>query len=226
MLFRFPILALLAILAIVLGTERLGRPLTDDEKKRLGALLRAHDYPAVRLVALRFAHRLTRSRARAEDLMARVDERLVRLGWDPDQVSLARYLCRVTWSEWTNTAVEDAKIKKAEKAYLRDLEVSEGLSVPSIEQRAAEREAEEQAAALAKVQLDKLRAWFEGAGDTVNVLWLDAALAQGTAQLNLKQLAAECGRDVAEFYAAAKRRTRAVQRLLAKDRGVELSIEA
>jgi len=40
----FAVTAFLAIGA-VLGTDRLGRAFTDDEKKRFGALLREHDYP-------------------------------------------------------------------------------------------------------------------------------------------------------------------------------------
>ena len=44
-------LAALLLLAAVLGTDGLGRALTDDEKKRFGARLREHDYPGARLVA-------------------------------------------------------------------------------------------------------------------------------------------------------------------------------
>ncbi|HEV3189371.1 MAG TPA: hypothetical protein VGY54_02680 [Polyangiaceae bacterium] len=72
--------AVVVILAI-LGTDRLGRSLTPEESKRFGALLREHDYPGARLVALRFAHKLARTRNRAQDLMGRADLRLVRLGW-------------------------------------------------------------------------------------------------------------------------------------------------
>ena len=79
----------------MLGTDRLGRPLTDEEKRRFGALLREHDYPGARLVALRFAYRLTEGRASARDLMGRVDLRLVRLGWDPKEVALRSRLCRL-----------------------------------------------------------------------------------------------------------------------------------
>src|SRR5260370_16333299 len=80
-------LSAIAVLMIVAvpGTDRLGRPLTDEEKKRLGALLRQHDYPGARLVALRFAYKLTRSRTRAQDLMGRVDLRLGPQGRDPSE---------------------------------------------------------------------------------------------------------------------------------------------
>ncbi len=56
-LFLLPLTALLFLAVAVLGTERLGRRLTAKEKRRLGALLREHDYPGMRLVALRFAYK-------------------------------------------------------------------------------------------------------------------------------------------------------------------------
>jgi len=229
MFFHLPIVAFVAfaaLAAVVLGTDRLARPLADDEKKTLGALLREHDYPGARLVALRFAYRLTRARSRAQDLMGRVDERLVRLGWDPTQVSLVRALCRLTWSEWTHSTAEIDKVRRAEETYLRELETSEGVSVPSIERQATEREANREGQALANAQLDKLRASFEAAGDAVNLIWLDAALALESGVPDAQKLAAASGRDVTEFYAAAKRRKRAVGRLLADERGVKWDEEA
>ena len=111
--------------------------LTDDEKKRLGALLREHDYPGARLVALRFAFKLTHGIGRAQELMGRVDLRLLRLGWDPGEVPLVRRLCRLVWSEWTHAVGDTEKARKAEEVYLRHLEATEGLVVPSVEQRAA-----------------------------------------------------------------------------------------
>jgi hypothetical protein len=208
-------MAVVAILA-VLGTDRLGRPLTDEEKKRFGALLREHDYPGARLVALRFAHKLTRARLRAQDLMGRVDVRLVRAGWDPAEVSLVRRLCRLVWSEWTHAIEETDAARKAEEGFLREMQVTEGLAIPSVEQRAAERETRTEAQTYAKAQIEKLRAAFEKAGDAVNLLWLDYSLEDET---DLKKMAARSSRDVTEFYAAAKRRKRAVQRMLAEERG-------
>ncbi len=38
---------------------------------------------------------------------------------------------------------------------------------------------------------------------------------------DLQKMATDSGREVADFYAAAKRRKRAVLRLLARERGVE-----
>jgi len=209
-------MAVVTILA-VLGTDRLGRPLTDEEKKRFGALLREHDYPGARLVALRFALKLTRARLRAQDLMGRVDVRLVRTGWDPAEVSLVRRLCRLVWSEWTHAIEETEAARKAEEGFLREMQVTEGLAIPSAEQRAAEYETRTEARMYAKAQLEKLRAAFENAGDAVNLLWLDHSLEEET---DLQKMAAQSGRDVTEFYSAAKRRKRVVRRLLAEERGV------
>jgi hypothetical protein len=213
--------ASLAVLAVI-GTERLGRPLTDDEKHRFGALLLEHDYPGKRLVALRFAHKLTWSRLRAQDLMGRVDLRLVKYGWDPREVTLVRGLCRLVWSEWTHTVGESESAQRAEQGYLRELEVTEGLVVPSIEQLVVAAETEEAVRTKGAAQLEKLRVLFEEQKDEVNLVWLKRSL---EGENDLGKMATDSGRDVTEFYAAAKRRRRAVQRLLANDRGVDSSGE-
>jgi hypothetical protein len=239
----WPLLAALFLLAAVVGTDRLGRPLTDDEKKRFGALLREHDYPGARLVALRFAYKLTRSVPRAQDLMGRADLRLVRSGWDPREVALVKRLCRLVWSEWTHAAEESDTARKAEEGFVRELQITEGLTVvPPVRPKAADApgatrapewavpphehhvtalEVAHESRTKASAKIEKLRAIFEKAGDEMNLLWLKLEL-EGVS--DLQQMATASGRDVADFYAAAKRRKRAVQRLLANDRGVD-SIE-
>jgi hypothetical protein len=216
-----PALVVLAIGA-VLGTDRLGRPLTDEEKKRFGALLREHDYPGKRLVALRFAFRLTQRRASARDLMGRADLRLVRQGWDPKEVPLVRRLCRLVWSEWTHAVEENEAAGRATERYFRELEATEGVSVPSAERRALAEEASEKKRADAQAQLDKMRAAFVKAGDDVNLLWLDASVED---VLDAQTMAQRTGRDVAEFYAAAKRRKRVVRRLVAEENGAPYNEE-
>jgi len=234
------LLLLPLLMAVAMGTDTLGRPLTDDEKKRFGALLREHDYPGARLVALRFAYKLTRSRVRAQDLMGRADLRLVRSGWDPREVPLVKRLCRLVWSEWTNVGSESETARKAEEGFVRELEITEGLKVaPPMRPRAADESKKAQAPewavpshehqvtvletahesrTKASAKLEKLRAAFEKAGDEVNILWLKLEL-EGVTDLN--QMAEASGRAVTEFHAAAKRRKRAVQRLLASEQGVE-----
>jgi hypothetical protein len=241
----FPLTALLFLGVAVVGTDKLGRPLTDDEKKRFGALLREHDYPGKRLIGLRYAYKLTRSRQRAQELMGRADLRLVRSGWDPNKVPLEKAICRLVWSEWTHAASESEAAKKAEEGFLRELEVTEGLKVaqatppktsdtnkapkgpglatPSVEQQISALEAEKQEQTKASVKLEKLRAIFEKNGDEVNLLWLKFELADVT---DMRQMAAESGRSVEEFYAATKRRHRAVKRLLANDQGVDWEEES
>jgi hypothetical protein len=175
--------------------------------------------------------------------MGRADLRLVRFGWDPREVALVKRLCRLVWSEWTHADVESETARKAEEGFVRELEVTEGLRVvPPMRPKAADAPAATQApewampphehhvTALeavhesrtkASVKIEKLRAIFEKAGDEVNLLWLKLEL-EGVSDLS--QMAAASGRDVADFYAAAKRRKRAMQRLLANEHGVE-SIE-
>lgn len=211
------LLAALVAVAMALGTERLGRPLTDEEKKELGALLREHDYPGARLVALRFAYRLTRNRARAEDLMGRVDLRLVRLGWNRAEVSLVRCLCRYVWSEWTHARDETVAARRAEETFLRS-ETAEGeTAAASLAAIGPASPPARELGSAAQEKLDALRAAFEKAGDEVNLAWLDYTL-QGID--DLAEMATSSGRPVADFYAAAKRRKRAVSRLLAEQRGV------
>jgi hypothetical protein len=172
----------------------------------------------MRLVALRFAYRLTRSMGRAKDLMGRADLRLVTTGWDPSEVSLAKRLCRLVWSEWTHSDRETDKARRAEEGFFRELEATDGIKVPSIEQRATELETARETQTKGEVQLAKLRVLFEQAGDEVNLLWLKLQLEGVTEATRMAELS---GRDVADFYAAARRRNRAVQRLLANDRGVD-----
>ena len=206
-----------AIFMVVLDRERRGRALTSEERVRFGALLREHDYPGARLVALQFAYKLSRSRAQAQDLMGRADLRLARLGWDPQEVSLTKRLCRLVWSEWTNTTTESAAARRAEEAFVRQMQEEHGLSASSVEKQAVKREIEDAAQARATAKLDKLRASFEKAGDAVNLLWLDYALKEET---DLQKMAGQSGRDVTEFYRAADRRKRHTRRLIAAEAGV------
>ncbi|HEX3769480.1 MAG TPA: hypothetical protein VHV30_01390 [Polyangiaceae bacterium] len=213
-------LALLAVFAVI-GTERLGRPLTNEENRRFGKLLQEHDYPGARLVALKFAYKLTRSRVRAQDLMGRVDLRLVTTGWDPGEVTLVKCLCRYVWSEWRNKERGDGRADRAAQGFLNELKATEGMVVPSIEDRVVAVETEEEVRTKGEAQLEKLRAMFEQQGDTVNLIWLERSLEGIT---DLGQMAEKAGLDRSEFDAARKRRRRAVQRLLANEQGVD-SIE-
>jgi hypothetical protein len=175
--------------------------------------------------------------------MGRADLRLVRFGWDPAKVTLVRGLCRLVWSEWTNEGAESAIARRAEEGFIRELEVTEGLklvparaatvdapgagkepewAVSSHEEQGVALAASAESRAKASAKLEKLRAMFEKAGDEVNLRWLAFELEGVT---DLQQMATASRRDVADFYAAAKRRKRAVQRLLADERGVPLNEE-
>jgi hypothetical protein len=103
-----------------LGTDRLKRALTNAERDQLAKVLRKHDFVGASVVALRFAYKLTRSRERARDLIGRMNERLVRWGWDPNAVPLKKRLCRLVWSEYTHEQEETALARRAEEAFLRE----------------------------------------------------------------------------------------------------------
>src|SRR5579862_5100181 len=147
----FSVSAFMFVAAItgMVGTDGLGRPFTDDEKRRFAALLREHDYPGAHLVALRFAFRLTRVRARAQELVRRAELRLVRVGWDPKDVALASRLCRLVWSEWTHATGETDKTRRAEDTFLRDHAESSPTASPSPEHQVTERDAERDAEGMA-----------------------------------------------------------------------------
>ena len=204
--------------APLIGTEVLGRALTADERKHWDKVLRQHDFNGARRYALLFGQRLTRNVAGAEDLVGRASLRLVRWGWDPSEVTLAKRLCRLVWSEWTHEKKEDRRRRKAEEKFLAEMAVHEGTHSRSTEeyttQLGQEREDEEHA----KRQIERLRAVFVREGDNVNLEWLQFTL-EGEEDLGV--MAKKTGRDVAEFYKAAKRRNTATNDLLAEDNAVK-----
>jgi len=165
-----------AILATMyLGTDRLGRPLTDAERKDLSALLRKHDFVGASLVSLRFGLTLRRSRPAAQDLQGRANLRLVRQGWDPSVVTLAKCLCRFVWSEHHHMKSEAAAARRAEERFLQEQGIESSVA-PSIEDLRARLEREKQEEEHAEQRIQALRAAFVKADDTVNLLWLDYRL--------------------------------------------------
>jgi len=203
---------------LYVGTDRLGRPLTDPEKNDLTALLRRHDFVGASMVALRFAFKLRRSKAAAQDLQGRANLRLIRLGWDPREVPLVKRLCRLVYSEHTNERSESETARKAEEVFVREHAIQVGRSAPSAEDAAAAIEAEREAAARGRAKLESLRALFTEAKDEVNLVWLNYSLDDID---DLGEMARLSGRDVKDFYLAADRRKRHVRRLLARTPGAE-----
>src|SRR5580700_3205024 len=116
------LIAAMFVATVTLAAERLGRPLNEEERKQLGKLLREHDYPGARLIALRFALKLTRNQGRAEDLVGRAELRLIRLGWDQAAVSLVQCLNRYVWSESQHENREIRTGRNAEAVYANSRE--------------------------------------------------------------------------------------------------------
>ena len=225
-----------------LGTDRLKRALTNAERDDLAKVLRKHDFVGAGVVALRFAYKLTRSRERARDLMGRANVRLVCTGWDPNEVTLVKRLCRLVWSEHTHERRETDVARRAEEGLLREEGIhgelppvapqrgdplrarKEGLMASSPEQHVLrlEEEREEDARREAKLvemrgDLRKLRDVFEAKKDATNVVYLDQWMA-GTE--DPATMAEKTGRDPAEFHLAQKRRKRVIERFLAEKNGV------
>lgn len=204
-----------------MGTDKLGRRLTDPESKQLGKLLRQHDFHGASLIALRFAHKLTRGHEGARDLLGRANLRLVRWGWDPAEVPFVKRLCRLVWSEYTHQKRETAVARRAEEAFLTELAVTEGrdvLTTISPENRAIRLEEEhaddarqEKYLETMRATLPRLRAHFEAENDDVNLLFM-AFVVKGIT--DLATMARESDKDVQDFYAAAKRRKRIVGKLI------------
>lgn len=208
--------------ACYVGTDRLGRPLTNDERSDLTGLLRAHDFVGASLVSLRFAFRLRHSKPAAQDLNGRANVRFVRQGWDPRVVTLIKCLCRFVWSEHTHEKRESATARQAEEVFLREQGIH-GATALSVEELAARHAAELREAEEAKRQLDSLRTAFTKANDTINLLWLDYMLADVTSP---GDMAARSGRDVSEFYLAQERRRRLTKRLVAAQSGTKSEEDA
>ena len=194
---------------LYVGTDRLGRPLTNAESAELADVLRAHDFVGASSVALRFAYKKTRSHGRAQDLLGRVNLRLVRRGWDPREVTLVKRMCRLVWSEFTHEVEDGVLARRAEEIFLLQ-ERAEGRSDPEVV--AAQQQARFEAEARETERLESLRAVFVEAKDEVNLLWLDFQL-KGIEEP--AKMARESGRDPKEFYLAADRRKRHLERMLA-----------
>jgi hypothetical protein len=202
-----------------LGTNKLGRALTRTESRRLGALLREHDLAGARSISLNYARKKTRNDAAAEDLWNRAYVRLVEQGWDPRVVTLAKCLCRFVWSEHTNAISEDKRRRKAEEVFFREQGLDHSdAGVPSVEDFALRLEAEQQDEAYAKRHTTALRAAFIEANDQINLLWLEYCLSGVEEPGEMARLS---DHEPEEFYRAADRRKRHVNRLLAAERGAK-----
>jgi hypothetical protein len=203
----------------IVGTDTLGRPFTTLEKLRFGKLLRKHDFPGARLVALRFAHKKTGNQAEAEDVVGRVELRLVRLGWDPNEVPLVKHLCRLVFSEYTHMVAERKVARQAEGRYVQDMKKVRNAHQMAPDALAAMHAQHRDEEAAAQAQLDALRKAFHAADDDVNVEWLDHSL-RGIE--SLQEMATRSRRDVEEFYDAADRRKAHMKRLIAAGIGSTL----
>ncbi len=205
------------------GTNTLGRPLTSAESKELASFLRKHDFAGASLIALNFASKLARNKARAQDSLDRAYVRLIEQGWNSSEVTLAKCLCRFVWSEHTHARREDAARGKAEERFLREHGIDHsGGEAPSVEDYAVRLETEREEEARDAARLDALKGAFVEAGDQVNLMWLQYRL-DGVDEP--REMAKRSGLEPEDFYRAADRRNRHVERLLAAERGAKKNKE-
>ena len=197
---------------LYVGTDRLGRALTNPEKNDLSSLLRKHDFVGASMVSLRFAYKLRRSKPAAQDLQGRAQLRLVTRGWDWKVIALVKCLCRFVWSEHTHEKRESAATRRAEETFLTEQGIHSGTTAGSPEDFAVRLEEERAADTRSAARLEALRAAFTEAKDTVNLDWVKYRLEGDT---DLEVMAKKCGRDVTELHAAQKRRKRLAIRLAA-----------
>jgi len=204
------------MVAGIIGTDALGRALTDAERDAFSALLRRHDFRHACVVALRWGLKLSwKNVDRAKDLVCRASLRLVRSGWDPSRVALTGALCRLVWSEWTNVLSERETRRGSEEVHLRERKTLGQHVYRSLEHEAIELEDEMRAEAERKVRMDdrvaRLTARFEAAQDEVNLKWLACTLRGITSPADI---ARESGCSAKQLYRAADRRKRHVAKVL------------
>jgi len=167
--------------------------------------------------------------------MGRVNLRLVCWGWDPNAVTLVKGLCRLVWSVHTHQERETDVARRAEESFLAEENAradapavvatrgdplrprKEEPMVPTFEQEAADEARLAAELGELRANLAKLRAYFVSKKDEVNVLYLDQWMA---GVQDVAKMAENTGRDPEEFYAAQKRRKRAIERFLAEKNGV------
>jgi hypothetical protein len=219
-----------------LGTNRIGRPLTDAESRRLDKLLIASGFRVVSVHAFRFALRLAKTKGRAEDVVSRANLRLVCTGWDPNVVSLQRRMLRLVWSEFTHDRREEVLGRRLEEEFLREQGIHGPVPPPaaargdplrpppkepaasSVEQEAIALEEEQAELADRRKKLDELIARLRANEDQVALEYLEFRR-QGT--VSPAEMVEACGRkvDVKVFYEAARRVQRLVERIAGEKPG-------
>ncbi len=198
--------------------ESAARAASEDDQDRFERLLVAHRIDEALLKALAFAMMLTRKdEPRAKELQRRALTRLWerRASWDPAKVKLATFLCGLVRSENSHDAEKAETRRKYEEEAVAKTVPLERTHAPSPEDLVLELEEADEDRRKALGKLEPLRVAFVEAGDKVNLLWLKSSL-EGLE--TPAEMAERTGIPVRQFYLAADRRKRHVERLLAERR--------
>jgi hypothetical protein len=186
-----------------------------EEQDRFERLLVAHDIDRVLLVVLAFALKnmgvdLTRAKELQRRAYTKLWER--RDSWDPAKVSLTAYMCGLVRSENSHDAEKAETRLEHEDAAATEAAALGRAHAPSPEDMALDLERADEDRRKALGKLEPLRLAFVQAKDKVNLVWLKMSL-EGLD--TPAEMAERTGIPVREFYLAADRRKRHVERLLA-----------
>jgi hypothetical protein len=195
-------------------TSRQSEP-TPEQRARFEEMLLDHDLEGARLVALRYAMKLTgKNEHMARQLVDRACTLLWdRCSWDAQKVPLPAMLCGIIRSERSNDARAATTEREHEAEYLTEVHTLEGSSAKSPEGLLIAAEESYDGRDAAAARLEELRAHFVETGDDVNLDWIRYSLDDIEDPAEMARLS---GREPEEFYRARDRRVRYVQRLKSK----------
>ncbi len=185
---------------------------TEEERAAFEEMLLDEDIEGAIVRAKAYAMKLTRrnetmARQMAEDAFRLAWERCT---WDREKVSLGRYLVGVVRSEFSNAARDGAAEREEAEEYMTELETLSGPTAPSPESANIDRGERTVSEAEAAREIDEVRRILDERGDTVGLLALSYMLDDVFEPADMARLS---GRPVEDFYRAADRRSRLVDKL-------------
>jgi hypothetical protein len=190
---------------------------TEEERAAFEEMLLGHDIEGARLRAMSYAMKLTRdnqtmSRQMADEALSICWERCL---WDPERVTLGRYLVGIVRSQWSTAARDGATEREHEELYLAEMEALDGAAGASPEDAILDHAEHQESQADALHLLTAMRTHFEKNGDTVSLQRMDFMADEIDSPAEMARLS---GRPVEDFYRAAERCARLVRKLRARDK--------
>lgn len=190
---------------------------TEEERGAFEEMLLGHDIEGARARAFHYAMTLTRKNETMSRQMADTAFSIAweRCAWDPERVSLGRYLVYIVRSEWSHDAEAGVTEREYGAEYVAEMEALYGPGDPSPEDATIERGERAESREEAVRELDLVRGTLQERGDTVGLQAIDFMLDDVFEPAEMARLS---GRPVEEFYRAADRRARLVAKLRPRER--------